>query len=335
MRVAVFSTKPYDESFLRAANPSFGHQLTFLEARLSSETAGLAAGFEAVCAFVNDRLDGAALQLLADGGTRVVALRSAGFNHVDLTAAERLGVCVVRVPVYSPYAVAEHTVALMLSLNRRIHRAHLRVREGNFALQGLLGFDMHGRTAGIVGTGEIGFIVAKILGGFGCRLLGYDKYPQPRCRDLGLQYVTLDELLRDSDIVTLHCPLTPETRHLINDRAVAGMRHGAMLINTSRGAVVDTRAVIAGLKSGQIGYLGLDVYEEEADLFFEDCSNEVITDDTLARLLTFPNVLITGHQAFFTEDALRSIAETTLQNLRDLENNGTCANQVRADRVQN
>jgi D-lactate dehydrogenase len=238
---------------------------------------------------------------------------------VDLQAAERYGIAVARVPAYSPYAVAEHAVGLMLALNRRIHRAYNRVREGNFSLEGLLGFDMHGKTVGIVGTGAIGTVVADILHGFGCRLLACDRHPNEHCRALGVQYVTLETLYRESDIMTLHCPLTPETRHLIDAQAIARMKPCVMLINTSRGAVVDTCAVIDGLKSGKIGYLGLDVYEEESALFFEDFSNQVIQDDLFARLMTFPNVLITGHQAFFTREALAHIAQTTLQNSRDFE----------------
>lgn len=328
MRVAVFSTKSYDEQFLTAAAERLGHEPTFFEARLLAETAALAAGFPGVCAFVNDLLDAGVLERLAAGGTRWIALRSAGFNNVDLAAAERLGLKVVRVPAYSPHAVAEHTVGLMLTLNRKIHRAYWRVREGNFSLAGLLGFDLHGRTAGVVGTGEIGRVVARILAGFGCRLLAHDPDPHPDCAALGVTYVPLETLLAESHIITLHCPLTPATRYLINADAISRMREGAMLINTSRGAVIDTRAVIAGLKSGRIGSLGIDVYEEEADLFFEDLSNQVLTDDVLARLLTFPNVLVTGHQGFFTVEALTAIAETTFRNLSDLEQTGHSANEV-------
>lgn len=328
MKIAVFGTKPYDRSFLEAANKDHKHELTFFEPRLSHETCRMAAGFEAVCVFVNDVLDPDVLAALADYGIKVVALRCAGFNNVDVAAADRLGISVVRVPAYSPYAVAEFTVGLMLTLNRKIHRASSRVREGNFSLDGLLGFDLAGRTAGIVGTGAIGVVVANILAGFRCRLLAFDPYPNDQCKALGVEYVPLPRLLAESDIVTLHCPLTQETHRLIDERAVQQMKPGAMLINTSRGAVVETRAVIAGLKSGKIGYLGLDVYEEEADYFFEDFSNEVIADDVLARLLTFPNVIITGHQAFFTEEALAAIAETTLQNINDIDEGRRCLNAV-------
>lgn len=328
MKVAVFSTKPYDRRFLDAANRSTGHALVFFEPRLLPETTPLARGFPAVCAFVNDRLDQEVLASLSAGGTRLIALRSAGFNNVDLDAAAERGMTVVRVPAYSPYAVAEHTVGLMLGLNRHLPRANARVREGNFALDGLLGFDMHGKTAGIVGTGKIGAVVARILAGFGCRLLAYDPYPSDACRELGVTYVPLDDLLGEADIVTLHLPLTPDSYHLIDAEAIGRMKPGAMLINTSRGALLDTVAVIEGLKSGQVGALGLDVYEEEADLFFEDLSSRVLQDDVFARLLTFPNVLITGHQAFFTAEALTAIAETTMANISAVERGEPCANIV-------
>jgi D-lactate dehydrogenase len=326
MKTAVFSTKPYDRAFLDAANGQYRHELVYLQPRLTGETAALAAGFDAVCAFVQDQLDAAVLEKLAAGGTRVVALRCAGFNNVDLAAAARLGQTVVRVPAYS---VAEHTVGLMLALNRKLHRAYNRIREGNFALEGLLGFDFHGRTVGIVGTGKIGATLARILHGFGCRLLAHDAWQNPDCLALGVGYVPLEQLLSESDVVSLHCPLTPQTHHLIDAAAIERMKPGAMLINTSRGAVLDTRAVIRGLKSRRIGALGLDVYEEEEGIFFEDLSARGIDDDVLARLLTFPNVLITGHQAFFTSDALVAIARTTLANLADVEAGRPCANEVK------
>jgi D-lactate dehydrogenase len=332
MKVALFSTKAYDRRFLEAANADRRHELVFFEARLTADTAVLATGFPAVCAFVNDQLDEKTLKALAEQEIRLIALRSAGFNHVDLTAATELGLTIVRVPAYSPYAVAEHAIGLILTLNRKIHRAYNRVREGNFSLDGLLGFDLHGKTVGIVGTGKIGVIVAQILKGFGCQLLTYDLYPNPECESLGAKYVELPELFAGSDIITLHCPLTPETYHLINDQALEQMKPGVMLINTSRGALVDTEAVIGALKSKKIGYLGLDVYEQESDLFFEDLSEEVIQDDVFQRLLTFPNVLITGHQAFFTENALKNIAETTLSNITDIEQERPCPNQISSDR---
>ncbi len=333
MDVAVFNTRPYDRQFLEAASQGTGHSFMWLEARLTAQTAGLAAGFPAVCVFVNDTVDAAVLEALAHGGTRLVATRSAGFNHIDLKAAARLGITVARVPAYSPHAVAEHAIAMILTLNRKTHRAYNRVREGNFALDGLLGFDMVGKSAGIIGTGEIGTIVARILAGFGCQILASDPMPNPALEDMGAVYLPPQELVARADIISLHCPLTPATRHLIDAAMIGRMKRGAMLINTSRGAVVDTAAVIAGLKSGQIGHLGLDVYEEEADLFFEDLSGTVLQDDLFARLLTFPNVLITGHQAFFTTEALTAIAETTIANIGSFETTGAVIHMVSADRV--
>jgi D-lactate dehydrogenase len=330
MDVSVFSTKSYDREFLEEANAATGgrHRLRFLEPRLTADSASLADGTQAVCAFVNDVLDRPALARLVTGGTRLVALRSAGFNHVDLPAAAEFGVTVARVPAYSPDAVAEYTVALILSLNRKIHRAYARVREGNFALDGLLGFDLRGRTAGIVGAGKIGIAVARILTGFGCRVLVHDPIPSPHLAEINAQAVPLAVLLAESDIVSLHCPLTPDTHHLIDHDALARMKRGVMLINTGRGALVDAVALIGGLKSGAIGHLGLDVYEEEGDLFFEDLSDQVLQDDIFARLLTFPNVLITGHQAFFTVEALGEIARTTIENLSSFEDHGIPANPV-------
>ncbi|MBX3402336.1 MAG: 2-hydroxyacid dehydrogenase [Phycisphaeraceae bacterium] len=318
MRIAFFSAKAFEhEPFSAAAADR--HELVFLPQRLDASTAPAAAGCTGVCAFVNDRLDAPCLESLAAAGVRLVALRSAGFNHVDVDAATRLGLTVARVPAYSPHAVAEHTVALMLCLNRRIHRAYNRVREHNFALDGLMGFDLFGKTAGVVGTGKIGQCVVRIMRGFGCRVLAFDPSPCNECRELGAEYVPLAALLAESDIVTLHCPLTPATRHLINDAALRAMRPGAMLINTGRGALIDTRALIAALKSQRLGAVGLDVYEEEADLFFRDLSEEVLHDDVFARLLTFPNVLITAHQGFFTREAMANIAQTTLANADGFE----------------
>ncbi len=328
MRVAVFSSKPYDRESLTRANAAHGHELEFFEAALSAQTCSLAQGFEAVCVFVHDKLDDRLLQCLAGEGVRVVALRCAGFNNVDLAAARGLGIQVVRVPAYSPHAVAEHAVALMLTLNRHIHRAYNRVREGNFALHGLLGFDMRGKTVGIVGTGRIGSALAHILHGFGCELLGVDVQENPECLALGMRYVERDTLFAESDIISLHCPLTPESYHMIDVKSIARMRRGVMLINTGRGALVDTAAVIAGLKSGHIGYLGLDVYEQEERLFFEDHSEEIIQDDLLMRLMTFPNVLITSHQGFFTREALMAIAETTLENLSQIQRGEPCPNAL-------
>jgi len=334
MRVAVFSSKSYTEQTFDAVNASFGHELVYLEPRLDRRTATLAAGFKAVCAFVNDELDAGVLGELQRHGVRLIAMRCAGLNNVDLGEAARLGLTVMNVPAYSPYAVAEHAVALMLALNRRIHKAFNRVREGNFSLEGLTGFDMHGSTVGIVGTGKIGVCVARILNGFGCRLLTFDIQRNPEVEALGARYVELPALFAHADIVTLHCPLVASTRHLIDAASLNRMRRGAMLINTSRGALVDTAAVVEALKSGQLGYLGLDVYEEEEDLFFEDRSQKVLLDDTFARLLTFPNVIITGHQAFLTRDALDAIARTTLQNIADFENRRTSTRIVPLDRLK-
>ncbi len=322
MRVDVFSAKPHDHTFLNLASEGQGLDLRFHEARLSGGTARLAEGAEVVCAFVNDDLGAGVIVDLAAIGVRLIALRSAGFNHVDLVAARDAGIVVARVPAYSPYAVAEHTVALILTLNRKTHRAFNRVREGNFALDGLMGFDMHGKVAGIVGTGLIGTVLARILRGFGCEVLAFDPQPNAECEALGVVYVGMDQLLMRSDIITLQCPLTPATRHLIDDAAIAAMKPGVMLINTSRGAVIDTPAVVRGLKSGQIGALGLDVYEEEGELFFEDLSDSFIPDDVFARLLTFPNVLITGHQGFFTREALEAIATTTITNVTAFQSDG-------------
>lgn len=329
MKVAVFSAKKYDREFLGAANGS-RHELQFLEPRLTVETAGLAAGFGAVCVFVNDRADRPVLTTLASLGIRLLALRCAGYNNVDLKAAAECGFTVVRVPGYSPYAVAEHTIGLILALDRKLHRAYNRVREGNFALDGLLGFDLHEKTAGLIGTGKIGLALAGIFSGFGCRMLAFDPVPNEKCRALGVNYVTLDELFTGSDIISLHCPLTSDNRHLINEETLRKMRDGVMLINTSRGGLLDTLAVIEALKSGKVGYLGLDVYEEEEHIFFEDRSSLIISDDVFSRLLTFPNVLITGHQAFFTREALTAIARTTVANISAFEQGEAVPNRVTA-----
>lgn len=317
MKTAVFSTKSYDRQFLEEANRFAGaeHELRFIEARLSSDTAMLAGDAQAVCVFVNDTLDCAVLGLLHQAGVRLVVLRCAGFNNVDLVTARELGIAVGRVPAYSPEAVAEHTAALILTLNRKTHRAYARVREGNFELDGLIGFDLKGRTVAIIGTGKIGLAFARIMRGFGCEVLGCDPFFSADFIATGARYAAWDEALMQSDIISMHCPLTPETHHPINSASIARMKRGVMLINTGRGALVDTSALIAGLKNGQIGHVGLDVYEEEGDLFFENLSDQIIQDDVFARLLTFPNVLVTGHQAFFTTEAMVAIAATTIANL--------------------
>ena len=330
LTVAMFSTQPYDRKFFEGALAGARSlHVDFFRERLTPKTADMAQGYDAICAFVNDRLDAPVLEALARRGVRAVALRCAGFNNLDLDVAKDLGLIVTRVPGYSPEAPAEHAVALMLALNRKLIRSHRRVAEGNFALQGLLGFNLHLTTVGIIGTGQIGTALARILHGFGCRILAYDPQPNDDCRTLGVEYVELDKLLDQSQVISLHCPLNESTRYLIDSATIAKMPKGVMLINTGRGALIDTSAVIQGLKTGQIGYLGLDVYEQEEELFFEDRSFEIITDDIFQRLLTFPNVMITGHQGFFTRQALSAIAESVVTNLLAIE-----ANQPAPDAIQ-
>lgn len=319
MKIAVYSIKPYEKPLLDAANVEAKHELLFLAAQLSAATVDLALKCPAVSIFVGDDASAPVLRCLHAGGTRLIALRSAGFNHVDVEEAARLGITVLRVPAYSPHAVAEHAVGLMLTLNRKFHRAFNRVREQNFALDGLMGFDFNGKAAGVIGTGKIGEVVCRILTGFGCRVLAFDPVQSPECTAMGVEYVGLADLYSRSDVISLHCPLTPATRHLVSAGAISAMKPGVMLINTSRGAVIDTRALIAALKKGHIGSVGLDVYEEEGDLFFKDLSAEVIQDDVFARLMTFPNVLITAHQGFFTREACTAIATTTISNATDFE----------------
>lgn len=328
MKVAFFSAREFDRQSFDDANTDGRHQLHYLEPRLTAATCALAQGHPAVCAFVNDHLDAAVLAALAAGGTRMVALRSAGFNHVDISAARTLGLTVSRVPAYSPHAVAEHAIALILALDRNIHRAYARVRDGNFSLDGLLGFDLAARTVGVIGTGRIGAIVARILHAFGCEVLAHDVAPSEACRAIGVQYVPLEEIWRRADVISLHAPLTPDTRHMVDRSAIRSMKPGVMIVNTSRGALVDTQALIAGLKDGTIGHVGLDVYEEEEGLFFQDLSSQVITDDVFARLLTFPNVLVTAHQGFFTGEALRAIARTTLDNVTAFEQGRRGGNEL-------
>ncbi|MCC9137855.1 2-hydroxyacid dehydrogenase [Pontibacter silvestris] len=328
MRVIFFSAKAYDQQFFNAANEKFGFTIKFLEAPLTKSTAVLAKGYNVACVFVNDLISADELQELANQGVGLIALRCAGYNNIDLKAAQELGIKVVRVPAYSPYSVAEHTIALILTLNRKTHRAYNLVKEGNFSLNGLLGFDLHNKTVGLIGLGKIGLCTARILKGFGCRVLGYDIAEPKEAASIGIEFTTPDDLYAQSDIVSLHCPLTPGTYHIINPDSIKKMKKGVMLINTSRGALIDTKAVIEGLKHEHISYLGLDVYEEESDLFFEDLSNKVIQDDVFMRLLSFNNVLITGHQAFFTSNALQNIAEITLQNIEDYKNKLELKNEI-------
>lgn len=313
---AFYDSKPYDREFLATAPAASRLQSVLHEFRLSRDTVATAAGAQAVCVFVNDRVDRVCLEQLATLGIRHVALRCAGFNNVDLTVAKALGIAVTRVPAYSPHAVAEHTVALLQTLNRKLHRAYNRVREHNFSLSGLVGFDLYGKTVGIVGTGKIGKITAEIFLGFGCRVVAHDPFPSTEWATAkGVKYLPLADLLPTSDIVSLHLPLTPQSQHLLNSTTLAQMKRGAYLLNTSRGKLIETKALIANLKTGQLGGVALDVYEEEEGVFFEDHSNEVMQDDALSRLLTFPNVLVTSHQAFFTAEALREIMRVTTENI--------------------
>lgn len=329
MKVAIFSSKSYDQEFLDAANIDYGHELVFFEPRLTAATAPLAKDFPVICVFINDQLDAETLEILAAQGTQLVALRSAGFNNVDLVKAAELDLTIVRVPAYSPYAVAEHAVGMILMLNRKLYRAYNRVRDDNFSLEGLLGFDLHNCPIGIVGTGKIGQCFAQIMKGFGCQLFAYDPYPNPACIELGVTYMALEDLLTQAKIISLHCPLMPETHHIINAQTLAALQPGTMLINTSRGGLIDTPAAISAIKSGQLGYLGIDVYEQEEHLFFEDLSDTVIQDDHFQLLQSFPNVLITAHQAFFTRNALENIATTTLNNIADFAAGRPCVNQVK------
>ncbi|QDU77692.1 D-lactate dehydrogenase [Bremerella volcania] len=329
MEVAVFGTKSYDRHFLLSAADGTDIQWSFIEPRLTETTAPLASPFEAICCFVNDEISSGVLQKLAEGKTKLIAMRCAGYNNIDLPIAQELGIQVARVPAYSPYAVAEHAVGLILTLNRKYHKAYNRVREGDFSLGGLLGFDLHDKTVGVIGTGKIGQIFARIMHGFGCQLLAYDVHQAEDCQKIGVKYAALEAVLAQSDIISLHCPLLPATKHLINDEAIAKLKPGVMIINTSRGGLIDTKAAIGGLKTGQIGSLGIDVYEEEAELFFEDKSESVIQDDVFARLVTFPNVLVTGHQGFFTQNALAAIAKVTVQNLNEFAAGEELSNEVK------
>ncbi|BAU54705.1 D-lactate dehydrogenase [Mucilaginibacter gotjawali] len=319
MKILFFSAKPYDIITFNQHNATYGFELEYLETHLGPHIVNAVdEGTYAVCVFVNDNLTGEVIDVLAAKGVKVIALRCAGFNNIDLAAAKKHGITVCRVPAYSPEAVAEHAVAMLLTLNRKTHKAYNRVREQNFSLNGLLGFNMHGKTVGVIATGRIGKAFCKIMLGFGCKVLAFDLYKDQELIAAGVDYISFEEVLQQADIISLHCPLTPESHHLINKETLGLMKHGATLINTSRGALIDTHAVIAALKTGRLAYLGIDVYEQEDRLFFKDLSGSIIEDDTIQRLMSFPNVLVTGHQAFFTEDALAQIAETTLNNIRQL-----------------
>lgn len=328
MRTSVFSTRRYDQTLLTLANADGRHELRFLQDRLTLETAVLAKDCPAVCVFVNDTVDAAVLAVLAAQGTRLVATRSTGFNHIDVKAADALGITVVRVTDYSPYSVAEFAVGLLLAVNRKIARASTRTRDGNFELDGLMGFDLHGKTVGVVGTGKIGLIFAHIMHGFGCKLVGYDPFPNPAFEALGGRYCPIQQLLASSDVVSLHCPLTEANRHIVNAVALAELKRGCILVNTSRGGLVDTDAAVQALKTGQLGGLAIDVYEQEASLFFQDLSSTVITDDLIQRLVSFPNVIVTGHQAFFTEEAIGQIMRTTIASISAFEDGAPLPDRV-------
>jgi D-lactate dehydrogenase len=330
MRVAIFSAKKFERTLLSELNAAHGHELVYFDALLGSGTAALAAGFPAVSVFVNDPVDAGALRHLAEGGTRLVATRSTGFNHIDVAAAKKLGIKVVRVIDYSPNSVAEFAVGLLLALNRKIARAYNRTREGNFELDGLMGFDCVGRTVAVIGTGKIGRIFARIMAGFGCKVIGMDAQHSPEFEKIGGRYAAAEAVQAEADIISLHCPLTPQTHHMVNAKMLARVKKGALLINTSRGGLVDTEAAIEALKSGQLGGIAIDVYEEEASLFFKDLSSTVIKDDAIQRLVSFPNVIVTGHQAFFTREAVGTILETTLVSISDFAAGHPLANEIRA-----
>lgn len=327
MKIACFSTKSYDKEYLSKAIVA-PHSIVFFEESLNPNTVGLLTGFDGICVFVNDKLDNNLLQQIASAGIKAIFLRCTGFNNVAISTATSLGIKVYRVPAYSPYAVAEHAVALVLTLNRKTHKAYNRVKEYNFSIERLHGFDVHGKTVGVIGTGTIGLVFAKIMLGFGCKVIAFDPTESNDAKQLGIQYVALEDVLKQADILSLHCPLNQHTRHMISTKEFSIMKHGAMLINTSRGALIDTKEAIEALKTGALGYLGIDVYEEEEKLFFHDFSESIISDDILMRLMTFPNVLITSHQAFFTHEALTQIAETTYQNMLDFTHGTSSTNQL-------
>ncbi|MCP3720930.1 MULTISPECIES: 2-hydroxyacid dehydrogenase [Paraburkholderia] len=329
MKVAVFSSTRYERQYLDKANKAAGHELHYYDVSLDLDSVGLAAGYGAVCIFVNDRANAQVLEALHKGGTRLLALRCTGFNNVDLEAAARLGMKAVRVVNYSPNSVAEHAVALLLAINRKVHRAYNRTRDSNFSLDGLTGFDLCGKTVAVVGTGKIGCVFAQIMLGFGCKVIGFDPSPSAQFEALGLAYAKTGEIGERADVISLHCPLTPATHHIINSEALKRAKRGAILINTSRGGLIDTEAAIEALKTGQLGGLGIDVYEQEADLFFRDLSSEIITDDVFQRLVSFPNVIVTGHQAYLTREALTTICETTVESIAAFEKNRVLENEVK------
>ncbi|WP_318661416.1 2-hydroxyacid dehydrogenase [Treponema sp.] len=331
MKIAFFDTHSYDKKSFAQANENFNYEIDFRDYKLNENTALTAKGFDVVCVFVNDIVNEAVIKTLKECGIKLIALRCAGFNNVDLKAADEAGIKVVRVPAYSPYAVAEHGAALLMSLTRHIPQAYLRTKTANFNIEGLTGRDLHGLTAGILGTGKIGQIMADILKGFGMNIIAYDPYPNEEwASKSGARYVTLKEIFCESDVLSLHCPLNEQTKHIVNHDSMKMMKHDAVIINTGRGALIDSKALVHALKHGQIGGIGMDVYEEESKYFFSDWSTDIMTDDVLARLLTFPNVIITAHQAFLTTNALKNLADTTLQNIRDFSDNAKLVNEVKA-----
>lgn len=328
MKITFYSTQPYDRDFFDRHNSRFGFELVYLETPLNAHTAALSKGSEAVCIFVNDHADIDSVRSLASDGVRILALRCAGFNNVNLKAANHFDMKVVRVPAYSPHAVAEHALAMIMTLNRKTHKAYNRVREQNFSLNGLLGFDLVNKSVGVVGTGNIGLIFCQIMKGLGCRVFASDPFPNPKVEALGIRYRDLHEMLPQCDIISLHCPLNESTQYLIDEKAIDRMKTGTMLINTSRGGLIDTKAVIEGLKAGKLSALGIDVYEQEENLFFQNLSESIILDDMIARLMSFPNVLITAHQGFFTKEALDQIAETTLSNIQEFMHGKPLTNEI-------
>lgn len=329
MKIAVFSTKSYDQEYFEKYNSKYGFEFSFFETSLNQDTARLTKGFEAVCVFVNDKVDASTLEILSQNNIQLIAMRCAGYNNVDVPTAKKHNIKIVRVPAYSPEAVAEHALALILTLNRKTHKAYNRVREGNFSLKNLIGFNLHGKTVGVIGTGEIGEAFCRIAEGFGCRVLAHDPSPNHKLIELGVSYHSLDYVLKESEILSLHCPLLPTTKHIINEETLLKMKNGVMLINTSRGGLIDSSELIKHLKNGKIGYLGIDVYEQEENLFFEDLSESIIQDDLILRLNSFPNVLITSHQAYFTKEAMDQITLTTLENIQAFKQKLKLLNEVK------
>ena len=328
MKIAMFSTKSYDQEYFEKHSNDHNYSFSYFETSLNKDTANLTIGFDIVCVFVNDKIDKDTIEILSRNGIRLIALRCAGYNNVDIISAKSNNIKVVRVPAYSPEAVAEHSLALILTLNRKTHKAYNRIREGNFSLKNLIGFNLYGKTVGVIGTGQIGATFCRIIKGFGCRVIAYDISKSQELMNLGVEYLSLNEVFKQSDILSLHCPLTPNTKHIVNDQSLALMKNGVMIINTSRGALINTADAITSLSTQKIGYLGIDVYEQEENLFFEDLSEIIIQDDLILRLNSFPNVLITSHQAYFTREAMEEITITTLENINSFGKNLVLINEI-------